>query len=207
MCIGNRDQPGIGNDQFIKMLIQEDIKACLTVLNNGGLILYPTDTVWGIGCDPTNEKAVAKIYALKNRNEQKSMIILLADENEIIHYTDQPGLTVFDYIKETHKPVTVIYSRAKNLAPNHINADGSVGIRVVKDEFCKRLISAFGKPLVSTSSNVSGYPAPQVFADIDVKIKDGVDYIVQHRQDEMEPSSPSTVVKLNDDGSYTIIRP
>lgn len=189
------------------MLIQNDIEACLPVLNNGGLILYPTDTVWGIGCDPTNEKAVAKIYALKNRNEDKSMIILLADENDIIKYTDQPKLTVFDYIKGIAKPVTVIYSKAKNLAPNLVNADGSIGIRIVKDEFCRRLITAFGKPLVSTSSNVSGYPAPHVFNDIDIKIKNGVDYIVQHRQDEIEPATPSTVIKLNDEGSFNIIRP
>ena len=188
------------------MLIQNDIEACVPVLNNGGLILYPTDTVWGIGCDPTNENAVAKIYSLKNRNEAKSMIILLADEMEILKYTDQPHLTVFDYIKGTTKPVTVIYSKAKNLAPNLLNADGSIGIRIVKDDFCKRLITAFGKPLVSTSSNVSGYPAPGVFTDIDIKIKNGVDYIVQHRQDELEPSTPSTVIKLNDDGSYNIIR-
>jgi L-threonylcarbamoyladenylate synthase len=188
------------------MLIQEDLKACLTVLKNGGLILYPTDTVWGIGCDPNDEKAVAKIYALKNRNEQKSMIILLADEQDILKYTDQPHLAVFDYIKGINKPVTVIYSKAKNLAPNLINADGSIGIRIVTDDFCKKLINAFGKPIVSTSSNVSGYPAPRVFNDIDIKIKNGVDYIVQHRQDEMEPSIPSTVIKQNDDGSYNIIR-
>lgn len=189
------------------MLIENDIEACLSVLNNGGLILYPTDTVWGIGCDPTNENAVARIYALKNRNEQKSMIILLADEKDILQYTDQPQLAVFDYIKGTNKPVTVIYSNAKNLAYNLVNADGSIGIRIVKDDFCRRLITAFGKPLVSTSSNVSGYPAPGIFSDIDIKIKNGVDYIVQHRQDETEPSTASTVIKLNDDGSYNIIRP
>lgn len=189
------------------MYFKQDIEECLAVLKNGGLILYPTDTVWGIGCDAQNEKAVSKIYALKNRNEQKSMIILLADEKDILKYTDQQFPSVFDYIKGAHKPVTVIYSKAINLAPNLINADGSIGIRVVKDEFCKRLITAFGKPIVSTSSNISGYPAPGIFADIDIKIKDGVDYIVQHRQDDMEPASASTVVKINADGSYTMIRP
>lgn len=189
------------------MLIDNDIEACLAVLNKGGLILYPTDTVWGIGCDPGNEVAVAKIYALKNRNEDKSMIILLADEKEIVNYTSQPLLTVFDYIKGTNKPVTVIYSHAKNLAPNLVNRDGSIGIRVVKDDFCKRLIQAFGRPIVSTSSNVSGYPAPGIFSDIDIKIKDGVDYVVQHRQDDTEPSTPSTVIRLGNDGSYQVIRP
>lgn len=189
------------------MLIQNDIEACLPVLQKGGLILYPTDTVWGIGCDPTNEKAVARIYALKNRNEAKSMIILLADEKDILIYTDQTHLPVFDYIKGANKPVTAIYSKAKNLAKNLVNADGSIGIRIVKDDFCKRLITAFGKPLVSTSSNVSGYPTPGLFNDIDLIIKNGVDYIVQHRQDELEPAAPSTVIKINDDGTYNIIRP
>jgi L-threonylcarbamoyladenylate synthase len=189
------------------MLIDDDIEACLTVLNSGGLILYPSDTVWGIGCDATDPVAVAKIYNLKNRNLKNSMIILLAEEKDILQYSDQPNPSVFDYIKEAHKPVTVIYSHAKNLAPNLINEDGSVGIRVVRDDFCNRLIRAFGKPVVSTSSNLSGYPAPAIFSDIDIRIKNGIDYIVQHRQDETEPAAPSTVIKSNDDGSYTIIRP
>lgn len=189
------------------MKMKNDIEACLRVLRDGGLILYPTDTVWGIGCDATNETAVSKIYALKNRNEEKSMIILLADEKEIIKYTDQEQLTIFDYIKGIVKPVTIIYNEAKYLAKNLINADGSVGIRIVKDEFCQRLIREFGKPIVSTSSNVSGYPPPLYFNDIDIKIKDGVDYVVQHRQDDDIPGIPSTVIRLNEDGSYVVIRP
>ena len=188
------------------MLFNDDIAECIKVLKTGGLILYPTDTVWGIGCDAQNEKAVSKIYALKKRNEQKSMIILLSDEKDILKYSDQQFPSVFDYVKGAHKPVTVIYRKAINLAPNLINTDGSIGIRVVKDEFCKKLIDAFGKAIVSTSSNISGYPAPGVFSDIDIKIKKGVDYIVQHRQDETEPSTPSIVIKLNADGSYTVIR-
>ncbi len=189
------------------MQMKNDIEACLNVLRQGGLILYPTDTVWGIGCDATNAEAVAKIYKLKNRNEEKSMIILLADEAEIVKYTDQENLTIFDYIKGIAKPVTVIYSQAKYLAENLINKDGSIGIRVVKDDFCRQLIRAFGKPIVSTSSNVSGYPPPPFFNDIDIKIKNGVDYIVQHRQDDDMPGTPSTVIRLNEDGSYVIIRP
>ncbi|MEO8772222.1 MAG: L-threonylcarbamoyladenylate synthase [Ferruginibacter sp.] len=187
--------------------MKNDIEACLNVLRNGGIILYPTDTVWGIGCDASNEDAVAKIYALKNRNEEKSMIILLADEKEIIKYTDQEQLTIFDYIKGIVKPVTIIYNEAKYLAKNLINKDGSVGIRIVKDEFCQKLIREFGKPIVSTSSNVSGYPPPLFFNDIDIKIKEAVDYIVQHRQDDDTPGEPSTVIRLNEDGSYTVIRP
>ncbi|MEO6538280.1 MAG: L-threonylcarbamoyladenylate synthase [Ferruginibacter sp.] len=189
------------------MIIEHDIVECLRVLKNGGLILYPTDTVWGIGCDASNETAVANIYALKNRNEEKSMIILVVSENQILHYSNQPGFTIFDYIKGIQKPVTVIYNEAKNLAKNLINADGSVGIRIVKDKFCRELITRFGKPIVSTSSNVSGYPPPAIFDDIDIKIKDGVDYIVQHRRDDLEMAAPSTVLKLNEAGEIIILRP
>ncbi len=189
------------------MQFDDDIESCLTVLKNGGLILYPTDTVWGIGCDATNEKAVEKIYALKNRNVEKSMIILLANEKDIMLYVDHTNLTVFDYIKGINKPATVIYNGAKNLAKNLVNGDGSIGIRLVKDNFCRQLLKKFGKPLVSTSSNISGYPPPLIFNDIDIKIKNGVDYIVHHRQNDMEPAVPSTVIKLNEDNSYTVIRP
>ena len=187
--------------------MDDDIKACLKVLSEGGIILYPTDTVWGIGCDATNEKAVEKIYAVKKRNEEKSMIILLADEKDIIHFTDDPSPVIFDFIKGVKKPTTVIYDEAKGLAKNLINKDGSVGIRVVQDEFCKKLITLFGKPIVSTSSNISGYPPPSFFNDIDIEIKKGVDYIVQHRQEDYIPAEPSTVVKLNPDGKIFIIRP
>ena len=189
------------------MLIEDDIKACLDVLSRGGMILYPTDTVWGIGCDATNEAAVAKIYKLKNRNEDKSMIILLADEEDILHYTLQKELKIYDYIKGISRPATVIYQDAKNLAKNLINQDGSIGIRIVNDAFCQALIRAFGKPIVSTSSNVSGYPPPKIFSDIDIKIKEGVDYVVRHRQDDQVPGVPSTVIQLKEDGSYKIIRP
>lgn len=189
------------------MMFKYDIENCIKVLSSGGLILYPTDTVWGIGCDPTNEHAVSKIYKLKNRNESKSMIILVADEKDILNYTNTSELKIYDYIKGIHKPTTVIYQNAIHLASNLINADGSIGIRIVKDDFCRELIKAFGKPIVSTSSNVSGFPAPSVFSDIDILIKDGVDYIVQHRQEEQTPGKPSTVIKMNEDGSYEILRP
>lgn len=189
------------------MQIDNDIEACVAVLKSGGLILYPTDTIWGIGCDATNVHAVSKIYDLKKRNEEKSMIILLSEEKEILKYVDLPSVPVYDFIKGINKPVTMIYSRAKNLAENLINKDGSIGIRLVNDLFCKKLLESFGKPLVSTSSNISGYPPPQLFTDIDILIKNGVDYIVQHRQDDLEPAVPSTVVRLNDDHSFVILRP
>jgi L-threonylcarbamoyladenylate synthase len=189
------------------MLQDVDIENCLNVLRKGGVILYPTDTVWGLGCDATNEAAVEKIYRIKQRNEDKSMIILLADEKDIIHYTNQPEPVIFDYIKGVHKPTTVIYESAKGLAKNIINKDGSIGIRVVQDSFCRKMIEQFGKPIVSTSSNISGYPPPAFFSDIDIAIKNGVDYIVQHRQDDLTAAMPSTVVKLGKDGKIIIIRP
>lgn len=189
------------------MIFDEDIKAAVTVLKAGGLILYPTDTVWGIGCDATNKEAVNKIYALKNRNEEKSMIILVANEGDILQYTNEATPVIFDYIKGIHKPTTVIYEQAKNLATNLVNKDGSIAIRIVKDEFCQALLSAFSKAIVSTSSNISGYPPPAFFQDIDVVIKNGVDYIVQHRQDDLTAASPSSVVKLAADGTIQVIRP
>jgi L-threonylcarbamoyladenylate synthase len=189
------------------MNFDNDIEESLIVLHSGGIILYPTDTVWGIGCDATNENAVAKIYALKKRSDEKSMIVLLADENKIPTYITQPNPKIFDYIKGIHKPTTFIYEGGINLAKNMIQGDGSIGIRITSDAFCKKLISRFGKPLVSTSANISGYPAPALFEDIDVVIKNGVDYIVQHRQDDVTAASPSAIVKLNADGSLTIIRP
>lgn len=186
--------------------IEQDIKECISTLESGGLILYPTDTIWGIGCDATNEAAVSEIYKLKKRADEKSMIILLADEKELPQYITDPNPKVIDYIKGIYKPVTVIYEGAINLAKNLINSDGSIAIRIVKDEFCNQLIKHFKKPIVSTSANISGYPPPSVFSDIDVAIKNGVDYIVQHRQEDLTPSSPSAIIKWNADGSFQIIR-
>ena len=183
-----------------------DIDECLRVLSSGGLILYPTDTIWGIGCDATNEEAVAKIYTLKQRVASKSMIILLAEERDILTYVTQPDLQIFDYIKGIAKPVTVIYEGATALAENLVEEDGTIAIRIVKDDFCKHLIKRFRKPIVSTSANISGYPPPLLFNDIDAAIKSGVDYIVQHRQDDLYAAAPSAIIKWNKDGSPTIIR-
>lgn len=185
---------------------KNDIEACLEVLNNGGTILYPTDTIWGIGCDATNEVAAEKIYSLKRRVSKRNMIILLAEEKDILSYTTQPDLKVFDYIKGIKKPVTVIYEGATGLANNIINEDGTIGIRIVKDPFCKILIKEFGKPLVSTSANISSFPPPQVFNDIDVAIKSGVDYLVQHRQDDLYIAEPSAIIRWNKNETPTIIR-
>ena len=183
-----------------------DIESCLQVLHNGGIILYPTDTIWGIGCDATNEIAVSKIYNLKKRAEDKSMIVLLANKKEIIQYITQPDLSVFDYLDTVTKPTTVIYDGATGLAENVINADGTIAIRVTSDDFCNHLIKRFRKPIVSTSANVSGYPPPSIFSDISTEIKKGVDYIVQHRQDDVKAAAPSAIIRWNKNGTHSVIR-
>jgi L-threonylcarbamoyladenylate synthase len=184
-----------------------DIEKCLTVLQNGGLILYPTDTIWGIGCDAANERAISKIYALKKRPDEKSMIVLMAEEKDIINHVAQPDLNVFDYLKTTSKPTTVIYDGAIGLADNLISKDGTIAIRLTTDSFCRSLIKQFRKPIVSTSANISGYPSPLVFNDINDEIKNGVDYIVQHRQNDLIPATASSIIKWLPDGTYITIRP
>jgi len=188
-------------------LFNTDIEACLRVLESGGLILYPTDTIWGIGCDATNESAVEKIFALKKRIETKALIVLIADERSLLQYVASPHIEVFDYIAGVSKPTTIIYENAIGLASNLLAEDGSVGIRICADEFCKHLIKRFRKPSVSTSANVSGFPPPKVFSDIDIAVKQGVDYVVHYRQDDTIPVEPSAVVKCNKVGSFTILRP
>ncbi|HEY0676719.1 MAG TPA: L-threonylcarbamoyladenylate synthase [Chitinophagaceae bacterium] len=186
---------------------QKDIDECLTVLRNGGIILYPTDTIWGIGCDATDPLAVEKIYALKQRPGSKSLIVLLADERDVLQYVANPDLRVFDYLQTTQKPTTVVYDGAIGLADNLVSDDGSLAIRLVNDPFCRHLIKRLRNPLVSTSANLSGEPSPASFSDISEKIKNSVDYVVQHRQDERTPVTASSIIKWNKDGSITTIRP
>lgn len=183
-----------------------DVEKSLSVLNAGGLILYPTDTIWGIGCDATNPEAVQKIYTLKKRAGEKSMIVLLADERDLIQYIASPDLAVFDYLDSTTKPTTVIYEGALGLAENLTGKDGSVGIRIVKETFCRHLIKRFRRPIVSTSANISGEPAPRIFAEIPESIKQQVDYIVQYRQEENNSAAASAVVRW-ENGEVTVIRP
>src|SRR3982750_312594 len=142
----------------------EDIDHCLQVLQSGGIILYPTDTIWGLGCDATNEAAVAKIFSIKQRSEAKSLIVLLADERHVLQYVAAPDLAVFDYLDTVQKPTTVVYDNVIGLASNLLAADGSAGIRIVKETFCKHLIRRFRKPLVSTSANISGEPSALTFS-------------------------------------------
>ena len=186
---------------------EKDIEHCLATLQAGGLILYPTDTVWGIGCDATNPDAVKKIYALKQREETKSLIVLMADQRDILKYTSQPDLRIFDWLATVHKPTTVIYEGAMGLADNLVGADGTIAIRLVDDVFCRHLVKRLRKPLVSTSANLSGEPSPAYFREISIRIKEGVDYIVQYRRNDESPRQPSAIVKWNVDGSVDVIRP
>jgi L-threonylcarbamoyladenylate synthase len=189
------------------MEFEKDIQYCVEALHAGGLILYPTDTIWGIGCDATNAKAIDKIYALKKRTGEKSMIVLVADEKEILRYVAQPDLRIFDYLHSQRKPVTVVYEGAIGLADNLVNKDGSIAIRICKEKFCNHLIKRFRKPIVSTSANISGEPFPGNFSGISNDIKKAVDYIVQHRQDDKLLAQPSSLIKLNKDGTITVLRP
>ena len=188
------------------MDFEKDILNCIAVLKNGGTILYPTDTVWGIGCDATNDKAVEKIYALKKRPDKKTMITLLADRKELLHYVASPDWSIFDYLDQTTKPTTVIYDNAIGVAANLVGQDGSIAIRICKDEFCRHLIKRFRKPIVSTSANSSGEATPIVFSAISNTIKEGVDYVVTHRQDDLAAAQPSSIIKWKN-GSITVLRP
>ena len=185
---------------------ENDIEQCLQVLKLGGLILYPTDTVWGIGCDATNSKAVEKIFALKQRPDEKALIVLVADESAVLQYTAAPDLAVFDYLAGQSKTTTVIYDGAIGLAENLTAKDGSIAIRICKEPFCKHLIKRFRKPIVSTSANLAGRPTAKIFSEIDQQIKSGIDYIVQYRQNDDTIATPSTVIKWNN-GKVEILRP
>ncbi|MFT3700917.1 MAG: L-threonylcarbamoyladenylate synthase [Agriterribacter sp.] len=188
------------------MNFAEDIDHCLKVLKEGGVILYPTDTVWGLGCDATNEAAVKKIFSIKQREESKALIVLLAEERDVIQYVAHPDLRVFDYLQQTTRPTTVIYKGAIGMAENLVAEDGSIAIRLVNDDFCRHLIKRFRKPLVSTSANISGQPTPAFFSAIPQEIINAVDYTVQYRRDDETIRQPSSVIQWNDDGTVNVLR-
>ncbi len=185
---------------------RDEVKKCVEVLAAGGTILYPTDTVWGLGADATNAEAVSKIYATKERAETKSMIILLSDEKDIEKYVAQLPDGIFDFLKMTSKPTTVIYSSAKALASNAINENGSIAIRIVQDDFCKEIINRLGSPIISTSANKSGDPSPQNFKTISEAVKKEVDYVCSYRQEEAGEGKASRIVIYGEDGAVTVIR-
>ena len=184
----------------------EDIKKACEVLSAGGIILYPTDTIWGIGCDATNEKAVQRVYELKRRSDNKAMLVLLDSDAKLDRYVSDVPDIAWDLIRLADKPLTIIYSNAKNLAPNLLAEDGSVGIRVTNEEFSQNLCERFRRPLVSTSANVSGEPSPANFGEISETIKKGVDYIVGYRQEDKTPAEPSHIIKLGAGGLVRVIR-
>lgn len=184
----------------------EDIKKAVEVLKNGGIILYPTDTIWGIGCDATNEEAVKKIYEIKQRDDSKSMLVLLDNPVKLQSFVEEVPDIAWDLIELTDKPLTIIYDGAQNLAPNLIADDGSIGIRITEEEFSLKLCQQFRKPIVSTSANISGTPSPAVFKEISDEIKESVDYIVKYRQNDNQKSKPSSIMKISKSGTIQIIR-
>lgn len=186
--------------------MRQEINNALEVLKNGGVILYPTDTVWGLGCDATNEEAVAKVNAIKGRSADKSLIILLENENKLQSYVTEIPEVAYELIEYAENPMTIVFSGAKNLAKNVINSDGTIGIRIVKHDFCEQLLQRFRKPIVSTSANISGEPTPKFFDEISEEVKDAVDYIVDFDQENRTEKKPSTIIKLGPSGQFEFIR-
>lgn len=185
--------------------MQEAIKKALEVLRSGGVILYPTDTIWGIGCDATNDKAVERIYKIKQREDNKSMLVLLDSVAKLDRYVNDVPDVAFDLIEMSEKPLTIIYEQSKALSPNLSKTNQSVGIRITNETFSKRLIEQFKKPIVSTSANISGEPSPACFFDVSEEIKAAVDYVVEYRQDR-ETAQPSGIIMLGNDSSIKVIR-
>ena len=180
--------------------MQSEILRSLKILQSGGVILYPTDTIWGLGCDATNTDAIQKIYNIKQRKESKSLITLVSDKKMLKKLTDSvPEIDI------TSVPTTVIYQNIVGLSENLIEKDGSAAIRIVKDDFCKQLIDKFGKAIVSTSANISGTDSPKQFSDITADIIDNADYIVNLRQKERR-ENPSRIIKIEKNGSITKLR-
>jgi len=189
---------------------REDLQAALEVLRKGGVIVYPTDTVWGIGCDATNAEAVKRIFALKQREDSKSMLVLLDNTAKLDYYVDVPEtaemLLAASEENDTAKPMTLIYPNARHLAENLIAEDGSVGIRITNEPFSKALCAQLKRPLVSTSANISGHPTAHFFHEIEQAVLDGADYVCRFRREDDTPHEPSAIIKLNTDGTFVIIR-
>jgi L-threonylcarbamoyladenylate synthase len=188
------------------MIFDEDINKSLTVLRKGGIILYPTDTIWGLGCDPTNPVAVEKIFKIKSRDPGKSLLILVNGTAMLERYVSEVPEIAWELTDVSDDPLTIIYHRAKNLAPGVCGGDGSIGIRICRDDFCHELIKRFRKPIVSTSANFSGKPFPGNFSEIDSLLIESVDYVVKYRQDDRKKYSYSPVIQLGPDGTIKILR-
>lgn len=185
---------------------RDDLQQALETLKNGGVILYPTDTIWGIGCDATNPDAVEKIFALKGREKGKSMVVLLHNDYQLAGYVQDVPDVAYELIEVSDRPLTIVFDGAKNLAENVLASDGSIGIRIVNHPFCQQLLQRFKRPLVSTSANLSGEPSAATFDEIDDEIKEGVDYIVKFGQENQEKGRPSVIMKLGSGGKFEFLR-
>ncbi len=186
--------------------MREEIQKTVDVLRAGGTILYPTDTIWGLGCDATNYRAIQKIFKIKKRTQLRSLIILLDNVDKLTDYVVEVPAIAYDLLNVVKKPLTVIYPKAKNLPKNVIDKDGSIAIRIPHHDFCKRLINKFNKPIVSTSANFSGAGTNLFFSKISHRIKDDVDYIVNLYQDTVKEIKPSTIIKFINDSEYIFLR-
>ena len=187
--------------------MEKDLLNSLEVLSKGGTILYPTDTIWGIGCDATSQDAVDNLLKIKNRSDDKGLLILVDDPERLSEYVAEVPDVAWELVAVSEEPLTIVYPEGINLPANVLHNDGSVGIRVTLDNFCRELIHRFGKPIISTSANLSGKPFPSVFAEIAEEIKSSVDYIVKWRHDDLTVKNPSTILKLGLKGEIEIIRP
>ena len=187
-------------------MMKDEIKKACEVLQKGGVILYPTDTVWGIGCDATNEEAVRRVYEIKKRADSKAMLVLVDSPVKVDFYVKDVPMVAWDLIEMATRPLTIIYDGARNLAPNLIAEDGSVGIRVTNEEFSRQLCFRFRKAIVSTSANISGEPAAAVFSEISEEILNAVDYVVDYRREETGHPKPSSIIRLGAGGVVKIIR-
>lgn len=188
------------------MTIDQDIRAAIDVLRRGGIILYPTDTVWGIGCDATNAEAVARVYALKRRVDSKAMIVLVGTEIALERSVQAVPEVAWQLIDCADRPVTIVYDKGAGVAPNLLAEDGSLAVRLTREDFSQKLCERYRRPLVSTSANVSGNPTPKCFAQISKEILEGVDYVCSSRREETDPSKPSMVIKISDSGEFKILR-
>ena len=186
--------------------MEEEIKKCVEILRQGGLILYPTDTIWGIGCDATNAEAVQKVYRLKRREDNKAMLVLLDSENSLDRYVRDVPEIAYKLLEAAINPLTIIFDNGYNLAPNLLGENQSVGIRIPKEEFVRTLCKHFRRPIVSTSANISGEPSAAIFDDISEEIKSGVDYIVDYRRDDKTKHRASSILKLSAGGVVKILR-
>ena len=188
------------------MKLEDDIKKAVEVMRKGGVILYPTDTVWGIGCDATNAEAVARVYEIKHREDSKAMICLVDNDNRLQRYVRNVPDVAWQLFDCAEDPTTIILDGAINLAPNLIAEDGSIAMRITREDFSKQLCYRFQKPIVSTSANISGEPTAQNYCDINQEIIDAVDYVCWTRRQEHKPHKPSSIIRLREDGQVEIIR-